>query len=66
MTDARLEAAMEAARKACLSAALRAHEDAGLQGLCAEGRWGAAVSAIRDFDLRPLSETPDPAADRPA
>lgn len=41
----------EAVRRACLRAALRAHEDAGIQGLCAEGRWEAAVSAIRGVDV---------------
>ena len=44
----------ERVREACISAALRAHEDAGLQGLCSSGRWEAAVAAIRELDLRPL------------
>lgn len=42
----------ESVRQACLTAALRAHEDAGIRGLCAEGRWEAAVSAMRSLDLR--------------
>ncbi len=29
----------QAVRDACLTAALRAYEDAGLSGLCPEGRW---------------------------
>ena len=29
-----------AVREACLTAAVRAYEDAGLGGLCHEGRWG--------------------------
>ena len=41
-------------RDACIDAALQAYEDAGVQGLCAEGRWEAAVSALRTIDLRPL------------
>ena len=41
----------EAVRGACVLAALRAYEDAGMQGLCLEGRWEAAVSAMRDLDL---------------
>jgi hypothetical protein len=41
-------------RQACLEAALQAYEDAGIQGLCAEGRWEAAVSALRTVDLAPL------------
>lgn len=41
-------------RDACVSAALAAYEDAGISGLCAEGRWEIAVQAIRMLDLRPL------------
>jgi hypothetical protein len=41
-------------RDACLEAVLRAYEDAGLQGLCAEGRWEVAVGALRTLDLAPL------------
>jgi hypothetical protein len=44
----------EGVREACLSAALAAYEDAGISGLCAEGRWEIAVQAIRTLDLRPL------------
>lgn len=41
-------------RDACLDMVLQAHEDAGVQGLCAEGRWEAAVSALRTLELAPL------------
>ncbi len=41
-------------REACLDAVLQAYEDAGIQGLCAEGRWEAAVDALRTVDLAPL------------
>ena len=41
----------EAVRAACLKAALQAYEDAGISGLCQEGRWELAVAAIRDLDL---------------
>jgi len=41
-------------RDACLKKALEAYEDAGIQGLCAEGRWEAAVGALRALDLAPL------------
>lgn len=41
----------ERIRAALLEAALRAHEEAGLRGLCAEGRWEAAVDAMRSLDL---------------
>src|SRR4029434_2281467 len=44
----------EAVRQACLAAALQAYEDAGLSGLCHEGRWECAVGAIRAMPLRPL------------
>jgi formiminotetrahydrofolate cyclodeaminase len=39
--------AAEAARRAVIDAAVTAYEDAGLSGLCAEGRWEAAVDAMR-------------------
>lgn len=41
----------ERVRAACVEAALQAYEDAGVQGVCAEGRWEAAVSAMRALDL---------------
>ena len=41
-------------RDRCIEAALQAYEDAGIQGLCAEGRWEAAVSALRTVELAPL------------
>jgi len=44
----------EAVRQACLDALLEAYEDAGVQGLCAEGRLEAAVGAVRSLDLKPL------------
>ncbi len=49
-------AAAERMRAACLDAALRAYEDAGIQGLCAEGRWEAAVAAVRRLDIREVIE----------
>jgi hypothetical protein len=44
----------EAVRRACIEAALAAYEDAGISGLCAEGRWEAAVSAMQSLDLKRL------------
>jgi hypothetical protein len=41
-------------RDACIEAVLQAYEDAGIQGLCAEGRWEAAVDALRTIELGPL------------
>ena len=44
----------ETIRTACLEAALRAYEDAGISGLCEEGRWECAVQAIKGVDLSAL------------
>jgi hypothetical protein len=41
-------------RDACLEAVLQAYEDAGVQGLCAEGRWEVAVGALKTVELAPL------------
>jgi hypothetical protein len=53
----------ETIRTACLEAALRAYEDAGISGLCEEGRWECAVQAIKGVDLTAVvqqtNETPD-------
>lgn len=48
----------EAVRQACIDAALTAYEEAGVLGLCAEGRWEAAVSAIQSLDLHRVSAEP--------
>ena len=44
----------ESIREACLQAAVEAYENAGISGLCAEGRWELAVQAIRTLDLRQI------------
>jgi hypothetical protein len=49
-----LEDFVKRIRDACLEAVLQAYEDAGVQGLCAEGRWEVAVGALRTLDLAPL------------
>ena len=41
-------------RDAYLEAVLQAYEDAGIQGLCAEGRWEAAVCALKTVELAPM------------
>ncbi len=41
----------DAVRQACVRAALDGHEQAGLAGLCGEGRWEMAIDAIRSLDL---------------
>jgi hypothetical protein len=54
--------AAESVRAACLDTAIRAYEDAGIRGLCADGRWEAALAAIRQLDLTGLVERPDESA----
>ena len=44
----------ETVRTACLEAALHAYEDAGISGLCEEGRWECAVQAIKGVNLSAL------------
>lgn len=44
----------ERVRAACVQAALDAYEDAGLSGLCAEGRWEYTIGVLRQLDLVPL------------
>jgi hypothetical protein len=50
MTTSERELA-ERIRQALISAALAAHDDAGIRGLCCEGAWEAAVNAMRGVDL---------------
>ncbi|HEU5339601.1 MAG TPA: hypothetical protein VFU39_09985 [Sulfuricaulis sp.] len=47
----------EAVRAACLKAAQDAHENAGVSGLCQEGRWECAIAAIRSLDLESVIKT---------
>jgi hypothetical protein len=49
---------VETVRAACLDAALKAYEDAGIRGLCTEGRWEAALAAIRHLELSDVLEAP--------
>ena len=41
----------EAVRDACGKVAQEAYENAGISGLCEEGRWECATAAIRAIDL---------------
>ena len=41
----------EQMRDALVRAALMAYEDAAIRGLCGEGAWEVAVTAMRDLDL---------------
>jgi hypothetical protein len=54
ITEARREAA-EATKRTLVEIATRAHEEAGLSGLCEEGRWEAALGAMRNYDVRQLA-----------
>lgn len=44
----------QAVREACVEAALKAYEEAGVSGLCHEGRWEIAIDALRNLDLADL------------
>lgn len=46
------EKTAERARLALIDEAIDAYQDAAVQGLCAEGAWEAAVSAMRRLDLK--------------
>ena len=48
----------EIVRQACIAAAIEGYEDASMRGLCREGAWEAAVSAIRRLDVAALAESP--------
>ncbi|HEY9465875.1 MAG TPA: hypothetical protein VIR54_22425 [Vicinamibacterales bacterium] len=54
---------LEAVRAACVNAALGAYEDAGIRGLCADGRWEAALAAIRHVDLSGMLDAPADSAE---
>lgn len=41
----------EAVRAACIKAALAAYEEGGVLGLCAEGRWEYAISAMQQVNV---------------
>ena len=63
MTPKSRDSAAESIRRALIEAAGAAYEDAGIQGLCEEGRWEAAVSAMRALDLAPIARGADASAD---
>ncbi|MGD8577564.1 MAG: acetyltransferase [Thiohalophilus sp.] len=51
----------ENVRQACIQAAQEAYEQAGISGLCGEGRWEMAMDAIRRLDLNKLIDEPQDA-----
>lgn len=50
----------ELVRAACIKAALDAYEEGGILGLCAEGRWEYAISALQQLDLATLIQDYSP------
>ncbi|MEZ4618294.1 MAG: hypothetical protein R2867_22650 [Caldilineaceae bacterium] len=46
----------EVVRQACIAAALAAYEDAGMNGLCHEGRWECSVDAMRALNIEAIVE----------
>jgi hypothetical protein len=55
MADDSTDPLADAIRRALIDAAESAYDDAGIQGLCAEGRWEAAVSAMRVVDVEAVA-----------
>ncbi len=52
-------AVVDAVRAECLKAAMLAYDDAGIRGLCHEGRWECALDAIGHLDLRAITGASD-------
>ena len=44
----------EKIRNACINIAKEAYEDAGIRGLCHEGRWELALDAMKHLDLQKI------------
>lgn len=44
----------ETVRAACIKTALETYEEGGVLGLCAEGRWEYAISAMRQLEVESL------------
>lgn len=47
-------------KERCIDTALSAYESASISGLCGEGAFEAAISAIRMLDLREIIESDGP------
>lgn len=54
MPDPAQQQLAETVRTACIQAALAAYEEGGILGLCAEGRWEYAISALQQLDVEAL------------
>ncbi len=55
----------EEIRAALIAAATAAYEDAGFAGLCAEGRWENAISAMRSLKLGQPTTKPESGGHQP-
>jgi hypothetical protein len=44
-------------RTALIDAALTAYEDAAIRGVCADGAWEVAITAMRRLDLSRIAST---------
>jgi hypothetical protein len=56
----RISSDAERVREALIQAALEGYEQAAVSGLCEEGRWEAAISAMRRLDLgAPTANPPE-------
>lgn len=66
--DADRQEMAERVRAAVIRAALEAYEDAALRGLCCEGAWEVAMTAVRRLDLSAALARPagDPGSSTPA
>ena len=51
--------AAEQIRAACIEAAIQAYEQAGISGLCHEGRFEVAISALRMLDINSVLQDLD-------
>lgn len=61
----RLAALARAVHAACVRAIIDGREEAGLAGLCGDGRWELALDRLRTLNLEPLVRaalTPTPPA----
>lgn len=50
-------------RDFCLGQLIQAYEEAGILGLCGEGRWEYALDRVRQLSLEELSTAAQPEAD---
>lgn len=48
---------VEPVRTALIDAALTAYEDAAIRGVCADGAWEVAITAMRRLDLSRIAST---------